>query len=137
MGVEPNSPTEREIALSQEIDDLRRQLAAAAHATRTGESRLDRILESAIDYAIIALDLDGLVTFWSEGAHRTLGWTASEMLGRPASIFFTQEDRVKGIPQAEMQAALLRDRGRVHGMAEAAKLSDTQVADLVAFLETL
>jgi cytochrome c peroxidase len=33
--------------------------------------------------------------------------------------------------------ALLRDRGRVHGMAEAAKLSDTQVADLVAFLETL
>lgn len=111
MGVEPNSPTEREIALSQEIDDLRRQLAAAAHATRTGESRLDRILESAIDYAIIALDLDGLVTFWSEGAHRTLGWTASEMLGRPASIFFTQEDRVKGIPQAEMQAALLRDRG--------------------------
>lgn len=111
MGVEPNSPTEREIALSQEIDDLRRQLAAAAHATKTGESRLDRILESAIDYAIIALDLDGLVTFWSEGAHRTLGWTASEMLGRPASIFFTQEDRVKGIPQAEMQAALLRDRG--------------------------
>ncbi|NVB77582.1 MAG: c-type cytochrome [Kofleriaceae bacterium] len=33
--------------------------------------------------------------------------------------------------------ALLRDRGRVHGMAEAAKLSDGQVADLVAFLETL
>jgi len=33
--------------------------------------------------------------------------------------------------------ALLRDRGRVHGMAEAAKLNDTQVADLVAFLETL
>ncbi len=33
--------------------------------------------------------------------------------------------------------ALLRDRGRVHGMAEAAKLTDTQVADLVAFLETL
>jgi DNA-binding beta-propeller fold protein YncE len=33
--------------------------------------------------------------------------------------------------------ALLRDRGRVHGMAESAKLSDAQVADLVTFLETL
>jgi DNA-binding beta-propeller fold protein YncE len=33
--------------------------------------------------------------------------------------------------------ALLRDRGRVHGMAETAKLSDKQVGDLIAFLETL
>ncbi|HUJ63587.1 MAG TPA: c-type cytochrome [Kofleriaceae bacterium] len=33
--------------------------------------------------------------------------------------------------------ALLRDRGAVHGMAETAKLSDQQVADLGAFLETL
>jgi DNA-binding beta-propeller fold protein YncE len=33
--------------------------------------------------------------------------------------------------------ALLRDRGRVHGMAETAKLSDKQVNDLIAFLETL
>ncbi len=33
--------------------------------------------------------------------------------------------------------ALLRDRARVHGMAETAKLSDKQVGDLIAFLETL
>jgi DNA-binding beta-propeller fold protein YncE len=33
--------------------------------------------------------------------------------------------------------SLLRDRARVHGMAETAKLSDSQVADLVAFLESL
>jgi len=33
--------------------------------------------------------------------------------------------------------ALLRDRGAVHGMAETAKLSDAQTADLIAFLETL
>ena len=33
--------------------------------------------------------------------------------------------------------ALLRDRGNVHGMAETAKLSDQQVADLIAFLESL
>jgi len=33
--------------------------------------------------------------------------------------------------------ALLRDRGAVHGMAETSKLSDAQVSDLTAFLETL
>jgi DNA-binding beta-propeller fold protein YncE len=33
--------------------------------------------------------------------------------------------------------ALLRDRGRVHGMAETAKLTDKQVKDLTAFLESL
>jgi DNA-binding beta-propeller fold protein YncE len=33
--------------------------------------------------------------------------------------------------------ALLRDRGAVHGMADTAKLSDAQIADLTAFLETL
>jgi len=33
--------------------------------------------------------------------------------------------------------SLLRDRGRVHGMAETSKLTDKQVADMIAFLETL
>jgi cytochrome c peroxidase len=33
--------------------------------------------------------------------------------------------------------SLLRDRARVHGMAETAKLTDKQVSDLIAFLETL
>lgn len=33
--------------------------------------------------------------------------------------------------------ALLRDRGAVHGMAESAKLTDAQIKDLTAYLETL
>jgi hypothetical protein len=33
--------------------------------------------------------------------------------------------------------ALLRDRGAVHGMAESSRMSDKDLADLVAFLETL
>jgi DNA-binding beta-propeller fold protein YncE/mono/diheme cytochrome c family protein len=33
--------------------------------------------------------------------------------------------------------ALLRDRGAVHGMADTARLSDREVADLTAFLDTL
>jgi hypothetical protein len=33
--------------------------------------------------------------------------------------------------------SLLRDRAKVHGMAETAKLTDKQTSDLIAFLETL
>src|SRR3954451_23819904 len=66
---------------------------------------LEALLDSATDYAIIAMDLDGLVTSWNEGANRILGWTEEEMIGQPASVFFTLEDRQKGTQHAEMQSA--------------------------------
>lgn len=75
------------------------------------ERFLDAILQSAIDFAIISLDLDGLVTSWNEGARRILGWADTEMIGRPAADFFTEEDRCEGIPQKEMIAALTSGRG--------------------------
>ena len=72
---------------------------------------LEAVLESATDYAIIAMDLDGLVTMWNKGAEKILGWTEREICGQPASVFFTLEDRQRGIPQAEMQAALTKGFG--------------------------
>lgn len=75
------------------------------------ERFLEAIVQSAIDYAIISMDLDGLVTSWNEGARRILGWTAEEMVGRPATTFFVAEDREEGIPQREMTAALSEGHG--------------------------
>ncbi len=76
---------------------------------------LAALLEASIAYAIIATDLDGLVTTWSTGAHQILGWTAEEMVGRPASVLFTSEDRARGVPHAEMEAALAQGRSRGEG----------------------
>jgi len=75
------------------------------------ERYLEAIVQSAIDYAIISMDLDGLVTSWNEGAQNILGWTADEMIGRPATAFFTNDDREMGVPQTEMTAALQKGRG--------------------------
>jgi PAS domain S-box-containing protein len=75
------------------------------------ERFLEALLESATDYAIITMDLDGLVTSWNEGARRILLWTEEEILGRPASVFFTLEDRQAGIPHAELTDALEHGRG--------------------------
>lgn len=57
---------------------------------------LDTILRSA-SYAIVTLDPAGLVTGWNEGASLILGWAGEEMLGQPATRFFTPEDNERGV----------------------------------------
>lgn len=69
------------------------------------EARNRQILDSAIDYAIIAADLDGLITRWNEGARRILGWDEADMLGQTAERFFTPEDRAAGQIGKEMRSA--------------------------------
>jgi PAS domain S-box-containing protein len=81
---------------------------AAWHAR---EARDRQILDSAIDYAIIATDMDGLITRWNEGASRVLGWENAEMIGHPAHRFFTPEDVAAGQVEHEMQRALDVGRG--------------------------
>ncbi len=66
---------------------------------------LELLLASATDFAILALDLDGQVLIWNEGARRILGWTEAETQGRAGAIIFTAEDRKAGIPEAEMRRA--------------------------------
>ncbi|MFJ7441479.1 PAS domain-containing protein [Methylorubrum thiocyanatum] len=91
---------------------LARQTMALLEARRSARVQQiqkelqERILDSATDYAIIAMDRAGRVTRWSVGAERVLGWREVEMLGDPAHVFFTPEDREAGRPEAEMALAL-------------------------------
>ncbi len=78
---------------------------------RAVEERNRQILDSAVDYAIIAFDLNGKVTRWNKGAQLILGWTEVEMLGQDASRFFTPEDRSTGQVEKEMQNALTKAVG--------------------------
>ena len=73
--------------------------------------RLRAIFESAIDFAIIATDTDGIITDWNAGAELIFGWTADEMRGHSAERFFTPEDRARGQIEIEMIAALDVGRG--------------------------
>ena len=64
------------------------------------------MFDSAQDYAIILLDLDGRITDWNAGATRILGWRREEMCGETVDAFFTPEDRSDGIPDMEIKSAL-------------------------------
>ncbi len=87
------------------------QAVIAARSIRENNVRNRQIVDSAIDYAIIATDLTGHVTTWNEGARRILGWTEAEMLGEPLERIFTPEDRELGRLEREMEDALEQGRG--------------------------
>lgn len=96
------------------LGGLARQVVTLLELRRAGQRYRDqkllyeRILASATDYAIIAMDRDGRVTRWNTGAERILGWSEEEMLGEPTDAFFTPEDLANDRPATEM-ALSLRD----------------------------
>jgi PAS domain S-box-containing protein len=69
------------------------------------EARYRLVIENLQDYAIFMLDDDGIVTHWNAGAERLLGFTSSEILGRPGRIVFTPEDQARGEPEKELATA--------------------------------
>jgi PAS domain S-box-containing protein len=79
---------------------------AAQERLRISEMRNRQILDSAIDYAIIATGLDGVVSRWNKGAERILGWREDEIIGQSLACIFTREDQAGGRLRQDMQAAL-------------------------------
>jgi PAS domain S-box-containing protein len=62
------------------------------------------LLESLPRQAVIILDTDGRITRWNPGAQRMFGWIEPEVVGQPAAILFTPEDRAAGVPERELRA---------------------------------
>src|SRR5207248_1488200 len=59
----------------------------------------DATLLANVRDSVIVTDMEGVVTYWNEGATRLFGWTADEMLGRPLT------DRVPEAARADMTSA--------------------------------
>ena len=110
---------QRQTELEAENERLRGALALASSGhgallaeLRASDRRNSQIIDSAIDFAIVATNLDGRVIRWNEGARHVLGWSEAEMLGHPVDCFFTPEDVAAGLVAIEMRNAL--ETGRDH-----------------------
>ena len=82
----------------------------AEEALRDSESRFRLMVESAKEYAIFTMDMEGRVISWNSGAESVLGYSESEIVGQNYQILFTPEDIASGQDQQEMQSVLQEGR---------------------------
>ena len=71
---------------------------------------LELLINAIVDYAIFMLDTNGVIRTWNKGAERLKGYPADEIIGKPFSIFYTSEDREKGLHEKALATA--RETGR-------------------------
>src|SRR5258708_35273689 len=70
-------------------------------------------MESLVDSAIFEMDPAGRITLWNAGAEYVTGFTPEEAIGQSGAKIFTGEDRERGVPEREMEAARTGTGGRI------------------------
>jgi two-component system, chemotaxis family, CheB/CheR fusion protein len=78
---------------------------AAEAVARSSEERLRLAAVTTNDYAIIVLDMEGLIVTWNSGAQRIFGYAASEVRGQPLDLIFLPDDLEARAPLRERQRA--------------------------------
>ncbi|WP_243042403.1 PAS domain S-box protein [Dyella sedimenti] len=96
----------------------------------TVEHRFRLLVQSVVDYAIYMLDPDGYINLWSSGAQQIKGYASEEVLGRHFSMFYTEEDRRRGMPERALSIA--RSEGRYNDEAWRVRRDGTRFRALVA-----
>ena len=79
------------------------------------ERQFRHLVHSVVDYAIFRLDKDGVVATWNSGAERIKGYAPDEIIGRHFSVFYTEEDRVEGVPARALATAASKGRFEAEG----------------------
>jgi PAS domain S-box-containing protein len=107
------------------------------------------VVESASDFAILTTDLTGIVTSWSPGAEKLLGWCEDEVVGEDAFRIWTPEDREARLPETEMEGArrsgraederwhVRKDGTRFWGSGLMMRFEDEASGDYVGYLKIL
>src|SRR5581483_8868 len=84
---------------------MRKMAADDEKAFDTSEVVFRLMVDAVRDYAIFMLDPKGIIISWNSGAERVKGYSASEIIGRHFSIFYTEEARRHGHPDEELRIA--------------------------------
>ncbi|WP_071595255.1 PAS domain-containing sensor histidine kinase [Segetibacter koreensis] len=69
------------------------------------EERYRLLVEQVADYGIFMMDEKGRIISWNAGAKKIKGYTANEIIGKYFSIFYPEEDILKGKPADELKIA--------------------------------
>lgn len=77
----------------------------AEEALRSREERLQLLVESSLDYAIMTLDAQGNFVSWNPAAAHIFGYSPGEIIGQPFQTIFTVEDKAAGKDKMELSTA--------------------------------
>lgn len=106
--------TARNITEQKRLED---QSHTQSGALLEATNFLNDVLKSSISYSIIALDLEGNILIWNEGAKRNYGYSAEEMIGKKTLwALYTLEDIESGRAKATLDEAL--KTGKYDGIFE-------------------
>lgn len=70
-----------------------------------GERLFRLFVQTVREYAIFAMDPQGRIVHWNDGAAYMTGYSEQEVLGRPLHEIFTPEDVAAGAPDQELATA--------------------------------
>lgn len=73
------------------------------------------MLDSVSDIEVIMLDPAGVIRSWNKGAEVLKGYSASEVLGKPVTIFYPPEDVESGLVKRELATAASQGRFELEG----------------------
>ena len=80
-------------------------LRKAEENLRAGEELLRIAAETTRDYAIYAMNEEGLIVSWNRGAQRMFGYKEREVVGQPFAMTFTPEDQAAGVSDSQLASA--------------------------------
>ncbi len=89
------------LLIRRDVETIRR----SEEAVRRSEEDLRLLVNGITDYEIFMLDPEGTILSWNLGAERSKGYRPEEVVGRRHTIFFTQEDVGRGVPEIELKTA--------------------------------
>jgi PAS domain S-box-containing protein len=87
----------------------------AQEALRESERQFRLLVNGVADHALYMLDPNGIIVSWNAGAERIKGYTADEVIGQHYSKFFTESDRMAGLPVRGLYSAMERGRYEAEG----------------------
>jgi PAS domain S-box-containing protein len=97
------------VQLFRKTQEVRQQ----AEALAASASFLNSVLDASTEYAIVAIDLEGNVVAWNEGAHRMYGYDAQQIVDKQhLSLVFPRDE------PGPRQLAELLERAYASGKAD-------------------
>jgi PAS domain S-box-containing protein len=97
------------IAFAKVTRDMTERLRSRT-ALHQSEERFRMLVQGVTDYAIYMLDPEGHITNWNVGGERIKGYSAAEVIGKHFSIFYTEEDKIRGEPARALATAAREGR---------------------------